>query len=76
VQIWERWQAVTKTAWGSCAAGSRRPLLTEVVADKLRDVVLRWSDGSEHALPFFLHLPDAVDRLLPYVPGVCPGAEC
>ena len=73
-QIPERWQAITTAETRSGAAGVKRPLLTEVVADKLRDVVLRWSDGSEDALPFFLHLPDAVDRLSPYVPGVSPGA--
>ncbi len=70
-QIWDRWQAVTKSAVASAPAAEHRSLLlTEVVADKLRDVVLRWSDGAEDAVPFFLHLPDAVDRLVDFVPGM------
>ena len=70
MQIRDRWQSAPNTAAGSSTADCKRPLVTEIVADKLRDVVLRWSDGSEDALPFFLHLPDALERLLPYVPGV------
>ena len=50
-QIRERWQAAAEAAGASAPAPRERcRLLTEVVADKLRDVVLRWSDGD-----FFSH---------------------
>ena len=60
----------------STAVGVRTvPLLTEIVGDKHRDLVLRWSDGREETLPCRLRMADAVRCLARRLAGVLQCAE-
>ena len=64
-QLLEAWR--TCALAGAGAAGRRLLLLNEIVADKGRDVALRWSDGIEQQLPLRLDMPQAVLCLASYL---------
>jgi hypothetical protein len=64
--------AAAGVSQGTAARLPTAPLLMEIVGDKHRDLVLRWSDGREETLPCRLRMADAVRCLAERLAGEGP----